>query len=70
MTTDQHIVLSYSRVDTWRQCQYRYKLRYIDTIVSIDNCDPDDPRINGIAIHHIAQMAQEEAIDKETKNEL
>ena len=56
---EQQIVLSYSRVDLWKQCKYRYKLRYIDKLEPVDKCDPYDPLKNGIAIHEIAESARE-----------
>lgn len=59
MYPEQQIVLSYSRVDLWKQCKYRYKLRYIDKLEPIDKCDPYDPLKNGIAIHEIAESARE-----------
>ena len=59
MYPNQQIVLSYSRVDLWKQCKYRYKLRYIDKLEPVDKCDPCDPLKNGIAIHEIAESARE-----------
>ena len=55
MYPEQQIVLSYSRVALWKQCKYRYKLRYIDKLEPVDKCDPHDPLKNGIAIHEIAE---------------
>lgn len=43
--------VSYSRVSTHEKCPYQYKLRYLDGIKTIFNCDPQNPLIIGHALH-------------------
>lgn len=49
---------SYSRVGTFVQCPYQFKLRYVDGLKTIKDSKPDDPLIIGKAMH----MGIEESI--------
>ena len=42
---------SHSRVSTFIQCSYKFKLQYLDEIKIIQDLAPDDPRIIGNAMH-------------------
>ena len=42
---------SYSRVGTFIQCPYKFKLRYMDSVDTIKDSKPDDPLIIGKAMH-------------------
>lgn len=42
---------SYSRVECYKNCQYQYKLRYIDKLKTYDDYDPVSPLILGSALH-------------------
>lgn len=42
---------SHSRVESYKQCAYKYKLRYIDKIKMLDNYDPSNALIIGTALH-------------------
>lgn len=43
--------LSYSRVDLFKQCPYRYKLRYIDQLETLPNTDSTNALFLGTAMH-------------------
>lgn len=43
--------MSYSRVSSFEQCPYKWKLRYIDKLETIDKCDPGDALKLGTALH-------------------
>lgn len=45
------MIVSYSRIDCFRQCPYKYRLRYIDKWNTIPDPWPDDPLVLGKAIH-------------------
>lgn len=53
---------SHSRVECFKQCPYKYKLRYIDKIKTLDNYDPQDPLKIGTAIHECIQQDIKKAI--------
>lgn len=42
---------SYSRVDCFNRCPYRYKLRYVECLETIDDYDPRSPLTLGTAVH-------------------
>lgn len=56
--------LSHSRVSCFNNCNYQYKLRYIDKLKTLSNDDPQSPLILGHALHtgieHDTQAAIEE----------
>lgn len=43
--------VSHSRVETFVQCPYKFRLRYIDKLQTIPDLLPDDPLIIGTALH-------------------
>lgn len=43
--------VSYSRISTYEKCPYQFKLRYLDELAVIPNCDPQNPLIIGHALH-------------------
>lgn len=53
---------SYSRVDTFKQCPYKFKLAYIDGLTTLPDYDPTDPRIIGTALHTGIEKDTETAI--------
>ena len=53
---------SHSRVECFKQCPYKYKLRYIDKIKTLDDYDPQDPLKIGTAIHECIQQDIRKAI--------
>lgn len=53
--------LSYSRVDTWKQCPYRYALRYRRGVETLPTYDPADPLILGTAFHTAIEKGIEAA---------
>ena len=42
---------SYSRVDCFKQCPFKYKCRYIDRIKTLPNYDANNPLVLGTALH-------------------
>ena len=52
--------LSYSRVETFVQCPYKYFLKYHEEMKTIPKYEPDDALILGTAFH----MCIEESVDK------
>lgn len=53
---------SYSRVEVYDQCPYRYRLRYIDGLKEMDKYDPQDPLIVGTAFHRCIEESVPDAI--------
>ena len=53
--------LSHSRIETFYQCKYKYKLRYIDKLKTLPEFDPSSPLILGTTLHKIIQEGEEEA---------
>lgn len=53
---------SYSRVSTHEKCPYQFKLRYLDKIETIFNCDPQNALILGHALHTGIEKDVETAI--------
>lgn len=43
--------VSHSRIETFKQCGYKYKLRYVDELKTYFNGDPANPLIIGTALH-------------------
>lgn len=43
--------VSYSRVSTFKQCPYQFKLRYIDKLEPLFNLDPANALVLGTAMH-------------------
>ena len=56
--------VSYSKVDCYSKCPYQYKLRYIDKLKTLDECDPQDPLKLGTAIHKGIETNVETAIQE------
>lgn len=57
----QHI--SFSRVTTYTQCPYKYKLRYIDELETVFNCDPQNALVLGTAMHECIELGVDKAIE-------
>lgn len=47
--------LSHSRIETFYQCKYKYKLRYLDKIKTLPDYNPSSPLILGTTLHLIIQ---------------
>ena len=56
--------MSYSRVSSFGQCPFKWKLRYIDKLETIDKCDPGDALKLGTALHEGIETDVETAIHK------
>jgi len=55
---------SYSRIDTFRQCPHKFRLRYIDKIEVISSDEADNALILGTAVHTGIEKGLEAAIDE------
>lgn len=54
--------LSYSRISTYEKCPYQFKLRYLDKLETIFNCDPQNALVLGHALHTGIEKNVDEAI--------
>ena len=48
---EQHSALGYSAVNTFENCPYMYKLRYVDEMKTFDDYEASDPLKLGTALH-------------------
>lgn len=53
---------SYSRVGTYQQCPYRFKLQYIDGLKTIENYDADNALYLGSMLHKAIETDVETAV--------
>lgn len=54
---------SHSRVETYQNCPFKYKLRYVDKLETIPNWDDAaNPLIIGTAVHHAIEKSIPEAV--------
>ena len=42
---------SHSRVETFKQCPYKFKLQYIDQLETLDDYEANNPLTVGTALH-------------------
>ena len=55
--------MSFSRVETWLGCPYRFKLRYLDGLETLPEWDdPANPLVIGTALHHGIEKGVAEAV--------
>lgn len=54
---------SHSRVECYKQCPYKYKLRYLDKVKMLDNYEPSNALIIGTALHTGIEKDVKTAID-------
>ena len=54
---------SHSRVETFKNCPYKFKLRYIDELETLPSDDPQNPLIIGSAMHLGIEKDVKTAID-------
>lgn len=57
-------MFSYSRVDTFRQCPYKYKLRYIDRLETVQAPLANDALVLGTVFHTGLEKGLQAAIDQ------
>ena len=55
--------MSYSRVDSFEKCPYKWKLHYIDKIETIPNFSPTNALTLGTVMHKGAEEGLEAALD-------
>ena len=55
--------VSHSRVETFRRCPYRYRLRYVEGLETIPNTEPDNALILGTALHTGIEEGVDQALD-------
>lgn len=56
------MLIHYSAINQYKTCPYQYKLRYVDEIETIFDCDPQNPLVIGTALHKAAETDLETAI--------
>ena len=62
-------MISYSKVETWNSCPYKYKLRYIDKLEPIPDTRPDNALFEGTAVHEgIENRSVDKAIESYKSN--
>ena len=59
---------SHSRIQTYEQCPYKYKLRYIDGLTTLPDDAADNALYLGTALHECIQVGVPEAIEGYFKN--
>ena len=59
---------SYSRVDLFKRCPYKYYLRYVQKLETIPNTDANNPLYLGTAVHTGLEKTLEEAINQYKSN--
>ena len=57
------MIMSHSRVDSYKQCPYKFKLRYIDELQTLPNTEPSNALIIGTALHMGIEQDVKTAID-------
>lgn len=55
--------VSHSRIETFKNCPYKYFLRYIEGLDTIPNTDPDNALILGTALHTGIEEGVEKALE-------
>lgn len=58
------VQVSHSRIETFKQCGYKYKLRYVDELKTYFNGDPANPLIIGTALHTGIEKDVKTAVDE------
>lgn len=58
----KQVQIHYSAIALYENCPYQYKLRYVDKIETIFNCDPQNALTLGTALHKGAETNVETAI--------
>ena len=61
---EQHSHFGYSAVSTFEQCQFRYKLQYIDGLKTIPTDDPTNALVIGTALHRAIETDIDTAIEE------
>lgn len=56
------MLIHYSTINQYKTCPYQYKLRYVDEMETIFDCDPQNPLVIGTALHKAAETDLETAI--------
>lgn len=55
---------SHSRVETYKQCPFKFKLRYLDQLETLQNDDPKNALILGNSLHHGIENSAESGLKK------
>lgn len=56
--------VSHSRIETFKQCPYKFKLRYVDELEAFPNYDPANPLVIGTALHTGIEQDAKTAIEE------
>lgn len=55
--------MSHSRISTFKQCPYRFKLKYVDGLKTLPSDDPHDALYLGTAVHTAIEKGIDEAVE-------
>lgn len=55
--------ISFSRVTTYTQCPYKFKLLYKDGLETVFDCDPQNALVLGTAMHECVELGIDRAIE-------
>lgn len=55
--------VSFSRITTYTKCPYQYKLRYIDGLETVFDCDPQNALTLGTAMHECVELGVDRAVE-------
>lgn len=55
--------VSFSRITTYINCPYKYKLQYIDGLETIFDCEPQNALVLGTAMHECVELGVDRAIE-------
>lgn len=55
--------VSFSRITTYTKCPYQYKLRYIDGLETVFDCEPQNALVLGTAMHECVELGVDRAVE-------
>ena len=55
--------VSFSRITTYTKCPYQYKLRYLDGLKTVFDCEPQNALVLGTAMHECVELGIDRAIE-------
>ena len=55
--------VSFSRITTYTKCPYQYKLRYIDGLETVFDCEAQNARVLGTAMHECVELGVDRAVE-------
>ena len=56
--------VSFSRITTYTNCPYKYKLQYNDGLETVFDCDPQNALVLGTAMHECVELGVDRAVER------